>query len=211
MLPAMSNSDLSLLATAVQPQQERGRRRFESVLEEAEALLQDNGLEGFSIPSLAERLDFTRRSIYKFFPTPYAILNELVQRYLQELMVLLIKDADRLSRLSLDDTVAHIARLGADFYNSRPTARLLILGGPVTDKSYRAQTLVVETMGGWARRYLEQRGITLPKPPPDIATLTVEFCLTCYRLSYHQHGEITPEYRDEAAYAMKAYLSRYLS
>ena len=61
------------------------RERFDQVLDAAEELLREEGLSGFSIPVLAERLEFTRASIYKFFPTPYAVLNELTVRYLGEL------------------------------------------------------------------------------------------------------------------------------
>lgn len=197
-------------ATARRPQQERGHKRFETVLNEAEALLLEKGLEGFSIPTLAERLDFSRRSIYKFFPTPYAVLNELTLRYLDKLKTTLIAEADTLLTLTHQDTVARIAAIGADFYNAHPVARLLILGGPVTDNSYRAQSLVVQAIGKAAGAYMQMRGMKLPVTSPDVANLTVEICLTCYRVSYLHHGKITDAYRDEAAYAMQAYLSKYL-
>lgn len=211
----MKNDDATPLAldptaTARRPQQERGHKRFEAVLSEAEALLLEKGLEGFSIPTLAERLDFSRRSIYKFFPTPYAVLNELTLRYLQELKTTLIAEAENLLTLPHVETVARIAGIGADFYNANPVARLLILGGPVTDNSYRAQSLVVQSIGKAARAYMRMHGVNLPSPPPDIANLTVEICLTCFRVSYLHHGKITDAYRDEAAYAMQAYLSRYV-
>ncbi len=198
------------LATARQPQQERGVRRFEAVMEEAERLLVEEGLNGFSIPTLAERLGFTRRSIYKFFPTPYAVLNELTRRQLQELERRLTSAVPALLQMSYSDTVAEIVRIGAEFYNGSPIARLLILGGPVTDSSYHAQNLTLKLLGDWNRSALAARGVTLPPSPPDVSTLLVEIVLACYRQSYLQHGEIIPAYCDEAAYAMKAYLSRYI-
>lgn len=210
MLRRMDLDSLNPTATARRPQQERGHRRFDAVLVEAEALLLEKGLEGFSIPTLAERLDFTRRSIYKFFPTPYAILNELTLRYLNRLSEQLLAQADSLLNRSLDDTIGRIVEIGTQFYNSHPVACLLILGGPVTDNSYRAQSLVMQSLGGHTRDYLNMMGVILPPSPPDVATLIVEICLTCFRVSYLQHGEITEAYRDEAAHAMTAYISRYL-
>ena len=65
------------------------------------------------------------------------------------------------------------------------------------------------TDSGEAYFLMRSRGIALPRQRPDAATLLVELGTTCFRLSQFQHGEITPEYRDEAVHAMQAYMSRY--
>lgn len=79
------NSPHTLPSEARAPQQLRGKARFEKILAEAEQVLLAKGISGFSIPELAERLAYTRTSIYHFFPTPYAVLNELTRRYLIKL------------------------------------------------------------------------------------------------------------------------------
>src|SRR3546814_17464002 len=43
-------------------------------------MIVEGGVSSFSIPLLAERLGFPRATIYKFFPTPYAVFNELALR-----------------------------------------------------------------------------------------------------------------------------------
>jgi AcrR family transcriptional regulator len=204
------NQALNADALPRQPLQQRAKDRFERVLAEAEALLLERGLGGFSIPLLAERLDFPRATIYKFFPTPYAIFNELLRRYLAQLEEALSLAAGPVvaQGLSWREAATTLVAHAAGFHNSHPVARLLILGGPVSDESYRAQEITIQHLGGLTRRLLETARIALPREP-DVASLAVDMATTCFRHSVFLHGEITPAYRDEATYAMIRYLSRY--
>ncbi|MEK6805054.1 MAG: TetR/AcrR family transcriptional regulator [Pseudomonadota bacterium] len=195
---------------ARQPQRVRTRARFDQVLDAAEALVCEEGLSGFSIPVLAERLGYTRASIYKFFPTPYAVLNELAQRQLSRLEERLTRRAASTVDLSWQDAMRAISFEAVDFYNETRIARLLLLGAPVTDDSYRALELLIQRLGGLTRQIMEPRGIFLPTTKPDAATLMVELGTSCFRVSQFLHGEITPEYRDEAVRAMAAYLGLYV-
>jgi AcrR family transcriptional regulator len=204
------NQALSSDALPRRPLQQRAKDRFERVLAEAEALLLETGLGGFSIPLLAGRLGYPRATIYKFFPTPYAVFNELLRRCLAELEETLVREAAPVVAQGLPwrEAARLLVTHAAAFHNAKPVARLLILGGPVSDESYRAQEITIQHLGGLARQLLAAVGITLPAEP-DVATLAVDIGTTCFRHSVLLHGEITPAYRDEAVYAMVAYLARY--
>jgi AcrR family transcriptional regulator len=204
------NQALSSDALPRHPLQQRAKDRFERVLEEAAILLLETGLGGFSIPLLAERLGYPRATIYKFFPTPYAVLNELLRRCLAGLEETLVREAGPVVAQGLPwrEAAQLLVTHAATFHNANPVARLLILGGPVSDESYRAQEITIQHLGGLARQLMGSLGIALPQEP-DVATLAIDIGTTCFRHSVFLHGEITPAYRDEAAYAMVAYLSRY--
>lgn len=209
----MMDGLLAPRAQARQPQQERSRRRFERILDEAERLLLESGLAGFSIPALAERLRFNRATIYQYFPTPYALLNELTRRQLNTLEDVLQEKAAEVIR-SADgepnwrETVRLIVCIATDFHNSHPIGRMLILGGPATGESHSAQTLTIQHLGQLARQLLERHGFRVPDTP-DVATLAVDLGTTCFRVSFHKHGKITEPYRDEAARVMTRYLELY--
>jgi len=192
-----------------QPLQQRAKDRFERVVEGARALLLEQGVRGFSIPELATRLGYSRATIYNFFPTPYTIFNELTRRHLIELEGLLYEGASALADVTWQEGAKAMAALAADYYNSQPVACLLILGGPITDESYRAQELMIQRLGKLVEQVFVERGIVLPPSPPNVSLLAVEIGTTCYRVSFCLHGEITPEYQAEAAKAMIAYLSTY--
>ena len=192
-----------------QPLQQRAKDRFERVVDGARELLLESGLSGFSIPELATRLGYSRATIYNFFPTPYTIFNELTRRYLTELEQMLYRGAEGLQQVSWQTGARAMAAFAASFYNANPVARLLILGGPITDESYRAQELMIQRLGHLVQQVFTQRGIKLPASPPEVSLLAVEIGTTCYRVSFFLHGEITPEYQEEAGKAMIAYLSCY--
>jgi AcrR family transcriptional regulator len=197
---------VNLRVVARQPQQQRGHDRVEQVLAEAEAMLRDGGIETFSIPALAERLGFTRTSIYKFFPTPYAILNTLAERHLAALEASLVAQAASLHLPCWEDSVAMIVRSAASWYDRHPVACKLILGGPVSDASYRAFEFTITRLGGLARGILVAHGVTVPDGPPDLPALAVDFGTGCFRMSYFLHGRITKPYVQAAEDVMLTFL-----
>ncbi|MGB1581754.1 MAG: TetR/AcrR family transcriptional regulator, partial [Nevskiales bacterium] len=155
-------------AVAKVPSQPRAKQRFESILKESEALLLEAGLAGFSIPALAERLGYTRGSVYAYFPTAYAVINELASRYLAELEALYVGRREDLSRLNWRDAVRMVVDEAVNYYNQKPIASLLILGGAATDDGYRAQELTIKRLGDLARAIYASKGLTFPQDP-DVA------------------------------------------
>jgi len=147
------------------PQQQRARLRCERVLEEARKLLSERGLAEFSIPELANRLGYSRATIYNFFPTPSAIFNALSQRDLLALETALLRSAPEPDRISWQQGAHAFASLAADFYNHNPAACVLILGGPASSESYAAQVLLMRRLGALVQERFERRGIALPNSP----------------------------------------------
>ena len=198
-------------AIAKVPTQDRAKLRFESVLRESERVLVETGLNGFSIPLLAERLGITRGSIYAYFPTHYAILNELVGRYLSEMERMYRNEYPRLMRSPLLDSVSIVVQQAVDFHNSRPVARLLMLGGAVTDASYRAQEMLIARLGAMGREIWERHAGSQGMPQDmDVFTVSVDLAVACMRRSVFEHGDITPAYRDAAICAMQGFLESHL-
>src|SRR5262249_52304703 len=145
----------------------------DQTLDAAEALLRKEGISAFSIPVLAQRLGYTRASIYKFFPTPYAVLNELVKRKLNGLEQQLLRRAAQVLNHTWRETMRAIVLEAVAFYNSDPVARVLLLGGPVSDDSYRAEEMMIQRLGAFTRELLAPRGIRLPTSKPDASMLAI--------------------------------------
>lgn len=199
---------LNPLAVARRPTQKRAQERFDRILKEAEKLLTERGLSGFSIPLIAERLQYTRGSVYAYFPTPYAVLNELTQRYLRDLEAVYFSHAEELLQVGWREGIAMVVDHAVAFHNANPAACLLLLGGAVTDDSYRAQELTNKRLGELAGRVWTTKR-ALPETPPDVMTLSVDIGVACFRRSFFEHGEITPPYRDAAIAAMIGFLAPY--
>lgn len=203
----MSATPISALAIARQPQQARSRKRFERILEEAEALLGEVGLQGFSIPVIAQRLNYNRRTIYALFPTPHAVLNELTRRYILQLEDALLETAAQARQAPVQDLLRAIVLRAVRFHNEHPIGRLLILGGAVTDRNFRVQESTIAHLGELGGQLLRSRGYAIPSGPPRVPVVAVELGLACMRLSQSLHAEITAAYAEEAVYVMQVYLA----
>lgn len=200
-------------AVAKVPRQQRARQRFEAVMSEAERVLEEQGLTGFSIPVVAERLQMTRGSVYAYFPTPYALLNEIVQRHLSQMETLYVENASELEGQGWWKAIDWALSQAMRYHNAHPAARMLLLGGALSDSSYRSLEALLGRLGALTRRVWEQHHASPARPlpaDPDIFVLAIDIGMACFRRSFFEHGEIRESYKDSAVEAMRRYLEPYL-
>lgn len=194
------------------PLQERSRQRVSLILQGAEALLDEHGLSAFSIPALSERLDFPRATIYKFFPTPYALLNTLAEQHLAALEQTLVQQVTLLAPDADWRTTARLmVSTAASYYCAHPVACILLLGGPVTDSSYRALEYTISRLGRLTHLMLQHAGLEMRENDPAEAALAIEFGTASLRLSFFLHQTITPAYVEAAGDVMIAFIEHRLN
>ncbi|HXV97773.1 MAG TPA: TetR/AcrR family transcriptional regulator, partial [Anaerolineae bacterium] len=70
------------------PQQGRGQRRVDKILDTAAQLFTEIGYEAATTNAIAARADTSIGSLYQFFPNKEAILQALAARYLDQLRAL---------------------------------------------------------------------------------------------------------------------------
>ena len=63
------------------PRQDRGLQRVEQILDTAEALIAELGVEGTSTNAIAERAKTSMGSLYHFFPSKEALIEALARRF----------------------------------------------------------------------------------------------------------------------------------
>lgn len=100
---------------ARQPQQERGERRVEEILDAAARVIAEVGVDGATTNAIAERAGASMGSLYHFFPHKDAIVRALAERYEGELRELnqsaMTGDATRVSVATMvDGIVSPLAR-----------------------------------------------------------------------------------------------------
>ncbi|MBB3048110.1 AcrR family transcriptional regulator [Litorivivens lipolytica] len=204
-------SDSTALTEARPPQQARGRERFERILEAAEAQLLARGASELSIPELASSLGYTRTSVYHFFPTPYAILNELTRRHLSAIEAQIEIMSQNTADKAWQDVIGEVSDLVSNYYNTHPVAGVLILGSAASTESHKALQLTVLSLGRYVDRLMRTVGVRLPSGELDAKSLTVELGTACLRLSWFLHGRITDAYRAECKRAIMAYLNQFIT
>lgn len=75
--------------TVRRPTQERGRRRFDAILDAAAAILVESGMAGFTVHGVAARANTSIGSMYHFFPDGESVLRALGERHMAALGELL--------------------------------------------------------------------------------------------------------------------------
>ena len=91
------------------PQQERGLRRVDAILDAAAALIAVDGVAGATMHRIAQRSGTTIGSMYHFFPDREAVLHALAERHTQALRALTMQTeretAEHWSELSTAEAV----------------------------------------------------------------------------------------------------------
>lgn len=63
------------------PQQERGQRRVDAILDAAAGLIPEVGIAGLTVQAIAERAETSKGSLYHFFPDLDAVVRALAERH----------------------------------------------------------------------------------------------------------------------------------
>jgi len=208
--PAAKAANLADGAIAKRPTHAKSRQRFEKILDEAEKIVEESGLSGFSIPVLAERLGFTRASIYHFFPTPFAVLNELEMRYHEDSKLQIIDAGVGSAKLSWEQIVRVGIEKTAEYYNQRPVARMLLLGRLMSGDNINIQEQNNLQLANVFRGLFSSFGITLPTEP-DVGWIAIDIVHSVFSHSQYVHKTITPACVDEAYNACTGYLRCYIN
>src|SRR5262249_43557471 len=108
------------------PVQARSRQKVAAILEAARSLLMERGMSGLSVEAVASRAGVSVGTIYQFFATKEAVLNELARLtlenerwWLEEQHSSKVRSADWTARLDL------LLRRMGDAWRADATARVI--------------------------------------------------------------------------------------
>lgn len=192
------------------PQQQRGRERFEAILDATDRLLIENEPGQLSIYVIAEEAGIAPPSIYHFFPDLDCVYLALAER-LHEQFVSNIGEPPDDAKQSWQALNVYRFGVARDLYNSTPSARKLLLGSGISaaliarDKEFdrRFAELGVE----------ELNQLFYIPDDPNLVDRIMELLVindALWALSVHRHGFITDELEDKARRARFAYARTFL-
>jgi len=187
------------------PTQERGRQKFEAILDAADRLLEIRDPADISIYDLAADLNTSPPSIYHFFPDISLVFVALAERYLLgiEQMSLDVDEAVASWQELIDIQFERVRVI----YDTRAPVRKILLG---PGYSYEIFSRDIATTVVNASRSLELMGRRFEMPNiPDLLDRLVEMVKigdAMWMLSIHRHGRITDAGAELASRARIAYL-----
>ena len=106
---------------ARQPSQDRGQRRYEQLLDAAEQVIAEVGVEAATTNAIARRAGSGMGSLYRFFPNKEAIVVALAARYKERVRPLtMYAGRPELGALSIAQMVDAIVDPLVEFFRRAP-------------------------------------------------------------------------------------------
>ncbi len=181
------------------PRQDRGLQRVELILDAAEALIAEFGVEATSINAIAERAKTSMGSLYHFFPSKEALIEALARRFAERKRELNAKavPVDR-ARMPLEEVVERVVDGHARFLAESPA--FVPIYDAVTQGRAAAcmNEELVDAIVGQVRDFLAARIPAMPERERHTAALlsvaTVHgVLLTAMRLPPRARGPLLRE------------------
>jgi AcrR family transcriptional regulator len=198
-------------STPKAPKRAGARARLDAILDAAEALAATRGIEGLSLPLLAQAAGVPASSLYHFFPSTEAVLVALVRRYnglMDQALEAAIED------LPTDTWQAMARRLSSRaraFHDAHPVYARLILRTAAFDALRDADDEHIRQL---ARRFLDllRTHFHVPDAPDLVTPLSVAMAISdrIWALLPDDDGNISDKAFEESQIAMIAYLANYL-
>jgi AcrR family transcriptional regulator len=136
------------------PQQARAREKLARVLEAADRLLAEEGVEALTTTRVAAAAGVSVGALYQYLPDRDAITEALADGYLARLEDLMTAVAGQAAKETWDDPVGLLVDAFAGLYRAEPGFRALWLGRGLTEATREADVAHKRVMATGVHRVL---------------------------------------------------------
>jgi AcrR family transcriptional regulator len=157
------------------PVQERSRRTVRQILDAAEQIVGESGVDAATTRAIAERAGVAAPSLYRFFADRDEILDALLEAMLEDLDA----HAEAAERTFSGDSVEEFVRMELDlhvaFYEQHPSVAPLWFGGRVSPAVVELVRARNRALAARAQRILTAAGLVDARAPKIVFELLVEY------------------------------------
>jgi AcrR family transcriptional regulator len=201
---------LSELITYRRPKQERGVRKFESILDATHELIVSMGARNFSLYDVADHADIAVGSVYHFFPSIESVFAALVERYDQDFWRIVSEYIPPEDVETWSDIIWYQIENSRHYINGHQQILIMILGPGQTWQTRQVDTVGDTAIARAMQRNIEQYFDVPDNPEPaELLHLSIRILESFWQLSYQRHGKVTREMQGETFRAICAYLELY--
>jgi len=192
------------------PSQARGEAKFEKLLDAAHALIEEKGVDEFSLADVAGKAGVATGSAYHFFPNVEAVFIALVERYDQAFTEIVSSPIDSAGVETWQDMLETHFEDARKFINDNPPALILIIGPGRSWHSKQVDTIGDSNIANAMAESFRSVFILPDHPPPaQLLHLGIRILEGLWELSMQQHGLVTDDFSRETTRAVCAYLRLY--
>ena len=112
--------------------QDRSKKRIQIILETAEIILLDEGLEFLTIANISKYSGLKRTSTYKFFPTPDSLKEALILKYVQDCSKYFKERSSNISTENLSVVILRCVEILYDYFQESRSSQIIILNNTIT-------------------------------------------------------------------------------
>ena len=188
-----------------QPVQERSRQTVARILDAAEALIDEGGVEAVTTRAVADRAGVTYPSLYRFFADREEILDQLVAHHLAALDAQAVAAERTWQITSVRDVIDRELDLHVAYYKEHPSAARLWLSGRssptvVAQVRQRAQVLAERL-----RQALVAANLAPSDTDPRVLLLVVELGDRILDLAFRDRSDPDPMIIELGRTALNSY------
>lgn len=207
-----TSSGVHLLHLAKVPIQERGKARFNAIVEAAETLVLESGVDDISPHKIAKKAGIPPSSVYQYFPTMGALFSVMAEKHFMAAFHIVPEALENKEVRSWRDLAMIIANSAFDFYTRDKISEILFLGVFQTPGVREYSTSRLTRLSLW---YIEYFNLLYKKSDleglPEKLAIALDVTKTVYIRSISLHGEIRESYKKEALCLVLSYLGEFFA
>jgi|TARA_B110000977_G_scaffold200492_1_gene291225 AcrR family transcriptional regulator len=189
--------------------QNRSRERINTIINTANEILLEHGVEAITVANIAKYSGLKRTSTYKFFPTPDSLKAMMISRYLDDCLGEFIDSSNNISTDQSSVVVMKCVEILYNFFQRSKGAQILILSNslvtPVPSNSLHQLSRQIQS--------LVESNINLPEMfnRDGVFRVFTQIILSILALNAKESGELNEVGKIEAHRAAHAYLLNWIN
>jgi len=191
------------------PRQERSRRLVEGILDAAERLVVERGVEALTTRDIAEAADAPVASLYQYFSDKEDVLLALGLRDMNEMDNQVASDLAELEVVSISSLVRTTMLAFVSVYRRRPAFVEIYLRGRTNQAVHRFGRDHNLRVAQDLRAFAIDAGLAQENLSVKVAQLAVEVGDRVFQLAYSEDVDGDGEMVEEGILLVTAYLERY--
>lgn len=191
------------------PTQARSRRRVEAILDAAERLVVEHGVEALTTRDIAQAAEVPVASLYQYFADKEEVLLALAQRDMDEMDEQVARDIAALPAVTIDAVVAATMAAFVEVYRRRPAFVVIYLRGRTNAAVAAFGRVHNARIAATLREFVLDAGLCDERLTPAIAELAIELGDRVFQLAYEHRLDGDPVLVAEGVALLTAYLHRF--
>jgi len=189
--------------------QERSKKRIQIILDTAEKILLDEGLEFLTIANISKYSGLKRTSTYKFFPTADSLKEALIIKYINDCSEYFEEKSYNINTENLSVVIVRYVEILYDYFQESSSAQVIILKNTVNPP---IDSSVIRILSTTIQSYIESN-IKLPDMhnKDGIYRVLTQVVISIFSLNVKESGLLNETGKIEAHRAGYSYMQNWVN